>query len=66
LTHPEIKIPVVRVLVPKLVAYSGSAVKEEVFLKGMKRSGIDESEERLSGPLDHSRLPAQAAEVLDK
>ena len=66
LTHPEIKIPVVRVLVPKLVAYSGSAVKEEVFLKGMKRSGIDESEERLSGPLDHSRLSAQAAEVLDK
>jgi len=57
LTHPEIKIPVVRVLVPKLVAYSGSAVKEEVFLKGMKRSGIDESEETLGGLLNHSQVP---------
>jgi ribosomal protein S12 methylthiotransferase accessory factor YcaO len=53
LTHPEIKIPVVRVLVPKLVAYSGSAIKEEVFLKGMKRSGMDESEESSSGPLNN-------------
>jgi YcaO-like protein with predicted kinase domain len=37
LTHPDIKIPVVRVLVPKLISYSGSAIKEEVFLKGMNR-----------------------------
>jgi ribosomal protein S12 methylthiotransferase accessory factor len=37
LTHPSVKIPVVRVLIPKLISYSGSAVKEEVFLKAMKR-----------------------------
>ena len=37
LTHPEINIPVVRVLIPHLISYSGSAIKEEVFLQAMER-----------------------------
>jgi ribosomal protein S12 methylthiotransferase accessory factor len=32
LTHPEIGIPVVRVVIPKLISYSGSPIKETVFL----------------------------------
>jgi ribosomal protein S12 methylthiotransferase accessory factor len=32
LTHPEIGIPVVRVVVPKLISYSGSPIRETVFL----------------------------------
>jgi YcaO-like protein with predicted kinase domain len=37
LTHPEVNIPVVRVLVPRLISYSGSAIKEDIFVQGMKR-----------------------------
>ena len=37
LTHPEVNIPVVRVLVPRLISYSGSAIKEDVFVQGMNR-----------------------------
>lgn len=37
LTHPEIGIPVVRVIIPKLIAYSGSHIKESVFLDTMSR-----------------------------
>jgi ribosomal protein S12 methylthiotransferase accessory factor len=32
LTHPEIGIPVVRVVIPKLISYSGSPIKESVFI----------------------------------
>jgi YcaO-like protein with predicted kinase domain len=32
LTHPDIGIPVVRVVIPKLISYSGSPIKESVFL----------------------------------
>jgi len=35
LTHPEIGIPVVRVIIPQLIAYSGSDILESVFLKIM-------------------------------
>jgi YcaO-like protein with predicted kinase domain len=37
LTHPDVNIPVVRVIVPQLISYSGSAIKEDVFLAGMNR-----------------------------
>ena len=37
LTHPEVGIPAVRVVMPKLIAYSGSLVKESVFLEQMSR-----------------------------
>lgn len=37
LTHPVIGIPVVRVIAPKLIAYSGSHIKESVFLDTMGR-----------------------------
>jgi thioglycine synthase len=37
LTHPDVNIPVVRVIVPQLISYSGSAIKEDVFLTGMNR-----------------------------
>jgi YcaO-like protein with predicted kinase domain len=36
LTHPDIGIPVVRVVIPKLISYSGSPIKESVFLKVIK------------------------------
>ena len=36
LTHPEIGIPVVRVLITKLISYSGSLIKESLFLDTMK------------------------------
>ena len=36
LTHPEIRIPVVRVVIPKLIAYSGSVIKEFVLLGAIK------------------------------
>ena len=36
LTHPEIRIPVVRVVIPKLISYSGSPIKESVFLDTIK------------------------------
>jgi len=39
LTHPEIRIPVVRVVVPKLISYSGSPIKESVLLSAVKASG---------------------------
>lgn len=32
LTHPDIGLPVVRVVIPKLISYSGSPIKESVFL----------------------------------
>lgn len=41
LTHPEIKIPVVRVIMPKLISYSGHAMNESIFIQIM--------EERTSG-----------------
>jgi ribosomal protein S12 methylthiotransferase accessory factor len=36
LTHPDIDIPVVRVVIPKLISYSGSPIKESVFLNAMR------------------------------
>jgi len=36
LTHPDIGIPVVRVSIPKLISYSGSPIKESVFLNTMR------------------------------
>ena len=36
LTHPDIGIPVVRVIIPKLISYSGSPIKESVFLQAMR------------------------------
>jgi ribosomal protein S12 methylthiotransferase accessory factor YcaO len=39
LTHPEIGIPVVRVVIPKLISYSGSPIKESLFLDTMKAFG---------------------------
>jgi len=36
LTHPEIKIPVVRVIIPKLISYSGNPIKESIFLQIME------------------------------
>lgn len=39
LTHPEIGIPVVRVLIPKLIAYSGSLIKESLLRDTMKAFG---------------------------
>lgn len=39
LTHPGIGIPVVRVVIPKLISYSGSTVRESVFLEAMKSAG---------------------------
>ncbi len=39
LTHPEIDIPVVRAIIPKLISYSGSPVKESVMLDTMKAFG---------------------------
>lgn len=35
LTHPEIGIPVVRVVIPKLISYSGSPIRESVFLNAI-------------------------------
>ena len=40
LTHPDIGIPVVRVIIPKLISYSGSPIKESVFLQAMR---VDET-----------------------
>jgi len=37
LTHPEIGIPVVRVIIPQLISYSGSPIKESL-LKGVMMS----------------------------
>ncbi len=39
LTHPEIRIPVVRVVIPKLISYSGSPIKESVLLDAIKAFG---------------------------
>ena len=39
LTHPDVRIPVVRILIPKLIAYSGSEIRESVFLDVMKAYG---------------------------
>jgi YcaO-like protein with predicted kinase domain len=41
LTHPDLQIPAVRVIIPKLIAYSGSAIKEEMFLQGMRRFSLE-------------------------
>ena len=37
LTHPEIGVPVVRVIIPQLISYSGSPIKESLF-KGVMMS----------------------------
>jgi len=39
LTHPEVRIPVVRVLIPKLISYSGSEIKESLFVDTMRAFG---------------------------
>lgn len=39
LTHPEIGIPVTRVVIPKLISYSGSPIRESIFLETMKAFG---------------------------
>jgi YcaO-like protein with predicted kinase domain len=39
LTHPGIGIPVVRIVIPKLISYSGSTIRESVFIEAMKASG---------------------------
>ncbi len=39
LTHPEIGIPVVRVVIPKLISYSGSHIKESLLNDVMKDLG---------------------------
>jgi len=39
LTHPEIGIPVVRILIPQLVSYSGVPIKESLLLDTMKALG---------------------------
>lgn len=39
LTHPEIRIPVVRIVIPKLISYSGSPIKESVLLDAVKAFG---------------------------
>ncbi len=36
LTHPDIGIPVVRIVIPKLISYSGSLIKESVMLDAME------------------------------
>lgn len=41
LTHPEIKIPVVRVIIPKLISYCGNPIKESVFLHIMQDKTYD-------------------------
>jgi ribosomal protein S12 methylthiotransferase accessory factor len=38
LTHPGIRLPVVRVVIPKLISYSGSVIKESVLLDAIKKS----------------------------
>ncbi|HZK40172.1 MAG TPA: YcaO-like family protein [Atribacterota bacterium] len=38
LTQNEIKVPVVRVVIPKLISYSGSVIKESVLLDAIKKS----------------------------
>ena len=40
LTHPEIGIPVVRVVIPKLISYSGSPIKESVFLNVIRAHAL--------------------------
>ncbi len=39
LTHPALAIPVVRVVIPNLISYSGSTVGESIFFEAMKASG---------------------------
>lgn len=39
LTHPDIGIPVVRVLIPKLIYYSGSEIRESLLRNAMKTFG---------------------------
>jgi len=39
LTHPEIGIPVVRVLIPQLISYLGSPIKESFLRDIMKNFG---------------------------
>jgi len=39
LTHPEIGIPVVRVLIPQLISYSGSPIKESLLRDIMENFG---------------------------
>jgi len=38
LTHPGIRVPVVRVVIPKLISYSGSVIEESVLLDAIKKS----------------------------
>ena len=39
LTHPDIGIPVVRILIPQLIYYSGSEIKESLLRNAMKTFG---------------------------
>ncbi len=39
LTHPDIRIPVARVVIPKLISYSGIPIKESLFLDTIKAYG---------------------------
>jgi len=39
LTHPELAIPVVRILIPRLISYSGSEIKESYLLDAMRNFG---------------------------